>query len=134
MLNNNVWEIFSAKLMSNSTLDKGKWLKEYFKSLFIAPGNASSRKTLERTPSNANSKNRCITPTTTTNVTAVTAGHNQLSTIQSVSNTPLQRDQQVFDKIDNNSSPPVVIPPVNIICAPPSLQSQSHPSPYLDNP
>jgi serine/threonine protein kinase len=98
----------------------------------------SNAKTLERTSSNANSKNRCATPTTIANVTAV-LGH-QLPTIQSSQsnrNTKQSehvQQQQVFSTDNNSSSSPHVIPPVNIICAPPSIHSQSHLSPYLDNP
>ena len=97
----------------------------------------SNAKTLERTSSNANSKNRCVTPTTIANVTAVT-GH-QLPTIQSSQSNRNTKEhdhvqQQVLSTDNNSSSPPPVIPPVNIICAPPSINSQSHLSPYLDNP
>ena len=102
----------------------------------IAPGNESSKKTLERSPSNANSKNRCVTPTNTTNVTAIQGQQLPISANDSNAGCNRDRSEQVFATSPPLPSPTdrVVIPPVNIICAPPSINSQSHPSPYLDNP
>ena len=101
-----------------------------------APGNESSKKTLERSPSNANSKNRCVTPTKTTNVTAIQGQQHPSATNDNIAGCNRDQSEQVFGTSPPLPSPTdrVVIPPVNIICAPPSIHSQSHPSPFLDNP
>ena len=101
-------------------------LNNTFNVFISVPGNTSSRRTLDRSPSNANSKNQCPTPTSKTTVTAIPV--QPPTTTCAVSTRDLS--QQV---LPSNNSQPIIIPPVHIVCAPPSsLSPQSHPSPYLD--